>query len=409
MKKAIFYYSRIGAHFNKFGESELDKGETKIIAEFLSEKLSLPVFEIKRDPEYQTSLDYILEAKADKKADGVTLKPHENIADYDFIYLIYNQDELLYQVIKQALRESDISKVTIMPIATYYNGSANPNLVNDSLSSDFPNGNFLSSYVVENSKDFINHYSSFCDIEELREKSPKTKSGLIFCPRVLIMDKDENDKRFFFDKHYPATFITDLENGIGKDTLENHFTYFIPRKTLFFINQIGNDTDFSVLHDLIPSLSVCNNFDMLLLKYREDGFERALNDLLTAKKGNLTRSVGIKDIPLEKLKTIDLKDIDFVACDLNLKNLNREYVNYLKDNNILCLGYWDFDDYAENKPLNKIAQTHGISLYTLLNLYSISIGVIPVNRDYRGGKLDFYKYELTQFDISQIENAAKEE
>ncbi|GCF95606.1 flavodoxin [Enterococcus florum] len=127
MKQAVIYFSRSGENFLNGRLTELEKGNTEVIAEQIAAKLNASLFELMPQqayPEqYQAAVDVAKQEKEQAALVPYTLEDLK-LSDYQTIFLGFpNWWGSFPRVVASFLTEQDWQNITIYPFCTH-EGSA---------------------------------------------------------------------------------------------------------------------------------------------------------------------------------------------------------------------------------------------------------------------------------------------
>ena len=121
-KKLVVYFSHKGENYSKGKIVNLEKGNTEIVAEMISNILNTDIFEIVAEKEYPFNYNECIEiAKKELRENSkIKLKQDRDIKDYDTIFVGYpNWWGTMPMPVWTFLEEKDFTNKRILPFCTH--------------------------------------------------------------------------------------------------------------------------------------------------------------------------------------------------------------------------------------------------------------------------------------------------
>lgn len=158
--------------------------------------------------------------------------------------------------------------------------------------------------------------------------------------------------------------------------------------------------------------------DMVTLIYDKEHIDEMIDEVRPLLDEGFVKELGITNISLDDLKSLVTKNvkIDAVMLDVDLKNLPYEYLDYLKEKDIVPIARFDIAQYKNEPIFTDLAKRKGAFLdyfrkrkdgCLIILLYLIEKG-IAVNLKYNTNTSAYYSYmkwfTLTKEDVKEIDN-----
>ena len=121
-KKLVVYFSHKGENYSKGKIVNLEKGNTEIVAEMISNILNADIFEIVAEKEYPFNYNECIEIskKELRENSKIKLKQDIDIKDYDTIFVGYpNWWGTMPMPVWTFLEEKDFTNKKVLPFCTH--------------------------------------------------------------------------------------------------------------------------------------------------------------------------------------------------------------------------------------------------------------------------------------------------